>query len=153
MEKVIIRNILQNGGCDLTTTLMQYSRDGKVVFVTEVPELTNELNNLKKSKLAAVCMSNVGQSEIFKLKSEYPDAKTVVFHSGRLIDRFYNEILNVKKNKLKDYFESWDVNVIILSKNEGMNAIMSNNKRYHGKPYHQVEKELYGPKTGKGKKK
>lgn len=153
MSKVIIRNINTSQEFTMGSLLMEYTREGKLLFITEKPELAQELNNLNKDKLVVLLASNINRSGICELKRANPDVKNVIFHTARIIDRYYNEALNVKRNKVKDYFDFWDVKVTILSKNEGANAVMSNNDNLNGKTHQQVQKQLYGPRAGKGKRK
>lgn len=153
MRKVSIRNIQHSEDFNMGKLLMEYSREGKVLFLTEKPELAKELENINKDKLVVLCMTNINQTEISKMMLANPGVKNVIIHTGRIIDRYYNEALNIKRNKAKEYFDAWDVKVTILSKNEGINAVMSNNDTFHGKTHQQVQKQLYGPKSGRAKKK
>lgn len=135
MAKVIIRNITVNEDFVMSKLLMEYSREGKILFITDKPKLVDELGNINKDKLVVECMTNLDQAAINKLRKANSDVKNVIIHSGRIIDRYYNELLNIKRVKAKEYFEGWnDITVTILSKNEGRNAIMSNNDRINGRP-------------------
>lgn len=153
MYKVIIRNIQHTEDFSMSKLLMGYSKEGKILFLTEKPELAKELDNINKEKLVVICTTNINQSNISKLMLANPGVKNVIIHSGRIIDRYYNESLNVKRNKAKEYFDAWDTKVTILSKNEGMNAVMSNNDVFNGKTHQQIQNALYGPKTSRRKKK
>ena len=120
MSKVIIRNITVDEDFVMSKLLMEYSREGKILFITDKPKLVDELGNINKDKLVVECMTNLDQAAINKLRKANSDVKNVIIHSGRIIDRYYNELLNIKRVKAKEYFEGWgDVTVTILSKNEG----------------------------------
>ena len=140
MAKVIIRNITVDEEFVMSKLLMEYSREGKILFITDKPKLVDELSNINKDKLVVECTTNLDQAGINKLRNNNSDVKNVIIHSGRIIDRYYNELLNIKRVKAKEYFEGWnDVTVTILSKNEGKNAIMSNNDKINGIPAYQPQ--------------
>ena len=120
MSKVIIRNITVDEDFVMSKLLMEYSREGKILFITDKPKLVDELGNINKDKLVVESMTNLDKAAINKLRKANSDVKNVIIHSGRIIDRYYNELLNIKRVKAKEYFEGWgDVTVTILSKNEG----------------------------------
>lgn len=128
MANVTIRKITRGEKVNIQSLLQSYTVDGKVVFITENQVVCNNTNNLKKDDLVAVNVTNINHSEVTKIRQAHPDAKTVIIQSPKQIDRYFNEILNVKRIKAREHFVNWDVNVVMLSETLVCDSMVSNRR-------------------------
>ena len=128
MANVTIRKITREEKVNIQSLLQSYTVDGKVVFITENQVVCDNTNNLKKDDLVAVNVTNINHSEVTKIRQVHPDAKTVIIQSPKQIDRYFNEILNIKRIKAREHFVNWDVNVVMLSETSVCNSMVSNRR-------------------------
>ena len=128
MANVTIRKITRGEKVNIQSLLQSYTVDGKVVFITENQVVCNNTNNLKKDDLVAVNVTNINHSEVTKIRQAHPDTKTVIIQSPKQIDRYFNEILNVKRIKAREYFVNCDVNVVLLSETLVCDSMVSNRR-------------------------
>ena len=128
MANVTIRKITRGEKVNIQSLLQSYTVDGKVVFITENQVVCNNTNNLKKDDLVAVNVTNINHSEVTKIRQAHPDTKTVIIQSPKQIDRYFNEILNVKRIKAREHFVNWDVNVVMLSETLVCDSMVSNRR-------------------------
>lgn len=147
MAKVKIKNVEKQKFADMKSLLAEITAGKQTLFVTDKNELAE---NLKMENVFPVVKTSLDYSSIIKLKIEF-DKKVdmVIIHSGRLIDRYLNETLNIKRIKSNDYFLGWKdtTEVFILSPFEGTDAMMSHNNDINGKSYKRAQTIMYGPKA------
>ena len=72
---------------------------------------------------------SIDDSVIKDLYPQYGKVDTIIITSPKLIARYYNETVNVKVNKAKDLFTSFNSNIYILSDYANVSSIVSHSSR------------------------
>lgn len=111
-------------------TMIQETADregGKnVLFITDN---INSKTYWESKNVKAELYQSIDDLVIRDIRMKHKDTKYIFLSSPKLINRYYNETVNVKRIKANELFTDFDSTVYILSTYHTSGSIVSNSKR------------------------